>query len=138
MAIKSTRISLKIKFYSVVLIFIIISFLICMVGLWNLSGMKNQITNIVNISAEKIVLATSINKDLLLISRSEKTMLISENDSEMEKYTVRIKTAEQRILGKSTQLSRIASPGEKTKLTRFNTVFSKFMDIHREIGRAHV
>jgi methyl-accepting chemotaxis protein len=134
MAIKSGRISLKVKFFSVVLIFIIISFLIGIVGLWNLSGMKNQITDIVNISAEKIILATSINKDLLLISRSEKTMLISENDSEMGKYADMIETAEKRILGKSKQLSRVASQDEKTKLARFDKVFSQFMDIHQAVS----
>ena len=81
MANKLSRISLKVKFFSVVLIFIIISFLIGIVGVWNLSGMKDQITKIVNNSAKKIILATDINKNLLLVSRSEKNMLISENES---------------------------------------------------------
>lgn len=134
MANKSTRISLKIKFFSVVLIFIIISFLIGIVGLWNLSGMKDQITKIVNSSAEKIILATSINKDLLLVSRSEKNMLISENDSEMKKYADVIKTAEKRIQDKSKQLSLVASPDEKKKLGLFNKVFSHFMETHGTVS----
>lgn len=130
MANKRTRISLKVKFFSVVLIFIIISFLIGIVGLWNLSGMKDQITKIVNRSAEKIILATSINKDLLLVSRSEKDMLISENESEMKKYADVIKAAETRILDKSKQLSIVASPDERKKLVLFNTAFSQFMETH--------
>jgi hypothetical protein len=134
MATKPTRISLKVKFFSVVLIFIIISFLIGIVGLWNLSGMKDQITKIVNRSAEKIILATSINKDLLLVSRSEKDMLISENDSEMKKYADLIKTAETRILDKSKQLSMVTSPDERKKLVLFNTAFSHFMETHGAVS----
>ncbi len=134
MADKSTRISLKVKFFSVVLIFIIISFLIGIVGVWNLSTMKDQITKIVNNSAEKIILATGINKDLLLVSRSEKNMLISEDDSEMGKYADLIETTEKRILEKSSQLSLIASPDEKKKLALFNTAFSDFMEIHKTVS----
>ncbi|MCP4718603.1 MAG: hypothetical protein GY860_04020, partial [Desulfobacteraceae bacterium] len=134
MANKLSKISLKVKFFVVVLIFIIISFLIGIVGVWNLSGMKDQITKIVNNSAEKIILATSINKDLLLVSRSEKNMLISEDESEMGKYADLIENSKKRILEKSKQLSLIASQDEKKKLSLFNKAFSQFMDTHKAIS----
>ncbi|MDD9303354.1 MAG: methyl-accepting chemotaxis protein [Desulfobacter sp.] len=133
MASNQKKISLKIKFSSVVLIFILISLLISAVGLWKLSGIRGQITKIVNISAEKIILATSIEKDLLLISGSEKNMLISEDETEMKTYAGLIAAAEKRIQDKSKKLSAIALSDEKEKLKRFETAFSQFMLVHRTI-----
>ncbi len=134
MAGKIKRVSLKVKFSSVVLIFILISFLIGSVGLWNLSAMKGQITKIVNSSAKKIILATSINKDLLLISRSEKNMLISEDEAVMGNYAALISDAKKRINDKSRELSGIAGPEEKKKLAQFDKAFSKFMSVNATIS----
>mgnify|MGYP001225055344 CR=1 FL=1 len=135
MAGKGRRVSLKIKFSSVVLIFILIAFLISAVGLWKLSGMRGQITKIVNSSAEKIILATSINKDLLFISRSEKNMLISEDEAVMGNYESLITAAEKRVRERIQALSAIAGPGETQTLSRFEKAFSQFMSVHAAIAQ---
>ncbi len=135
MADKQRRISLKIKFSFVVLIFILIAFSIGIVGVWNLSGMRGQITKIVNTSAEKIILATSIEKDLLLISGAEKNMLISEDEAEMKGYADLIAAAEKRIRQQIKQLSTITGADEKKKLTLFEKAFSQFMSVHTSISQ---
>lgn len=130
----STRISIRFKFFSVVVIFIVISCLIGIVGLWNLSGMRNQIKNIVDSSTEKIILADEISKDLLIVAGAEKNMLISEDETEMGNYGVLIKDAQKRIESKASQLSALAAPDEKKKLAQFKTSFSKFMDINKSVS----
>ena len=97
--------------------------------------MRGQITKIVNNSAEKIILATSINKDLLFISRSEKNMLISEDETAMGNYESLIKDAEKRLRERIQALSAIAGPGETETLSRFDKAFSGFMSIHADIAR---
>lgn len=130
----SSRISIRIKFFSVVLIFIIICFLIGAVGLWNLSGMKDQIKKIVNNSTEKIILANDINKDLLIVSGAEKNMLISEDGDEMQRYADIIEQAEKRIKSKTSELAVLATNKEKEKLNRFQADFSKFMTINTSVS----
>ncbi len=134
MANKLKRVSLKVKFSSVVIIFILIALVIGAVGLWNLSGMRGQISRIVNISAEKIILATRIQKDLLLISGAEKNMLISEDEAEMKNYGALIAGAEKRIQDTGEKLSGIIDPEEKKKLAMFETAFSRFMSVHTAIS----
>ncbi|WDP90036.1 MAG: MCP four helix bundle domain-containing protein [Desulfobacter sp.] len=134
MAKEQKRISLKIKFYSVVLIFICIALVIGAVGLWNLSGMRSQISRIVGVSAEKIILATRIQKDLLLISGAEKNMLISEDGDEMNTYAGIIAEAEKKIQEASGKLAALIDSDEKKKLEQFESAFSQFLSVHKDVA----
>lgn len=131
---RTSRVSIRFKFFSVVLIFIIISFLIGIVGLWNLSGMKDQIKNIVNNSTERIILASEINKDLLLVAGAEKNMLISEDETEMGRYAAIIAEAQKRIQKKTKDLSLLVTDAEKKKIKSFESAFNQFMAINKGVS----
>lgn len=128
------KISLSVKFYSVVFIFVVICILIGAVGLWNLSGMKNQIRNIVDSSAEKIMMATATNHDLQVVSISEKNMLISEEEREMADYAEAIAQARAAIKKRNEALLKLAGESEKKLLREFNQAFDQYIAVNNRVS----
>ena len=99
--------------FTVVLILMAIS---SSMGLFKLKDMNASLDKIGSISAEKVRLSESVAKNLSVVSRMEKNMILEPTIEGMKNYQESMKNAKKILLEEFAQLKNLSDANEQKKL----------------------
>ena len=96
---------------------------------------KNQRTleELADVSSEKVRLSGHIKEEVLLISRDEKTMILSKSTEEIDKNAAEIEEAVKLVEKDVAKLRALASPAEIEKLDSFAESFAAYVAVNDQV-----
>lgn len=121
------RITIKLKLIIGFLFAILSIFSIAIIGLTNLGEINNTLNHIVDISGQKVKLATRINQDILNTSRYVKDIILAKTQDEMVKDEKVIETIQKEMMGRIKALTQILTDKEVGEFNEFLTVWAAYL-----------
>jgi len=127
--------SLSMKMAAIFGLLVLVSGAIAILGITKLGGMNQRLGGIVNISAEKVRLATELNHHLVAISRAEKNIILSKTQEEMDEYADFIAATRDKMKEKREQLRELVDDEGDRQLDKFAETWDKYIEINQEVRR---
>lgn len=116
--------------FTVVLILMAIS---SSMGLFKLKDMNASLDKIGSISAEKVRLSESVAKNLSVVSRMEKNMILEPTIEGMKNYQESMKNAKNILLDEFDQLKKLSDTNEQKKLEIILSEVNKFLGFNEKV-----
>lgn len=127
------RISLKLLILLSFVILLTAMTISSVMGIFSLSGMNDQINDIVDRSSEKVKLAARIRQDVIAISRAEKNIILATNQERMDEFAAFTDTTKQELAVKLDSLKGLASSSEQQELENFREAWQAYLSINQEV-----
>lgn len=105
------------------------------ISLGKLGGMNDRLTEMADVSAEKIKLGARVNQDLLAVSRAEKNIILAETQEDMDRYADFIAQTRAEMSERRDQLRELADDEGKRKLDQFAAKWDEYLAINDEVRR---
>ncbi|QTA86903.1 methyl-accepting chemotaxis protein [Desulfonema magnum] len=127
------KLSLNMKLTLMLFLIFIGTVAISYLGISSLKQMNDRLNYIVDNSLCKVKLATRINHNLLEISRTEKNILLSREQNDIDKYFELYKEIQKKMQEKKKQLYKLSDDEAKQLIDKFSEKSDKFMKISNEV-----
>jgi methyl-accepting chemotaxis protein len=127
------RFTIKLKLLLAFGFVIVLSAYAAYMGVDRLSGMKDSVDKLVDVSSTKVKLAARISQNILEINRAEKNLILSKTSEGMDSYAVHIESEEAILSSRMSQLKGLVSEVGLAKVERFEEVWSRYGDISQEV-----
>lgn len=114
---------------------LILSGFIFFIGYSSLSNLNERIEQITEITAQKIILAGDINSDVLAASESEKNMILSDNQEEIEDYITEIEELDTDLQPKVAQLKQMATEEELLIINEFSKTWKVYIKVVNQMKK---
>jgi hypothetical protein len=124
-------ISIKLGLISAALILAILS--VGMVGINALKALKDNVNEIVDISANKVQLGEKIQQDLLKITRAEKNVIAAQNLGEMDQYATFIEQTYRNLVQRLDLIQTLVDQKNKDTIGKFRDKMSEYMAVDSKI-----
>ena len=132
MSLKLSSIKFKIGF--VVAILAAVSLVIGAIAITRLSDMNNRINRIVDVSAQRVLLAAQIKGDLAEIHRNEKNLVLAESEERMDEHIDRSEGREEEMLDRLSELEQIATDEGLAEIESFRDSYQRFDDVSSDVA----
>lgn len=99
----------------------------------NLGEMSTRLNGLVDVSAEKVRLATRINQGVIAISRAEKNIILSSGQSDMEGFEQVTQDTRKKIKGKIKALHDLVDDDGKILLEQFTVTWDAYLDVNKTL-----
>jgi len=132
------RATIKLKLGAAFGLVVFMAAAMAVLGIVNLSSLNTAITQMIKGPIARNNLSADMNVTLLLLQRAEKNMVMTTDAKEIQDYDKKINDRRAKVLTIEKQLSEIATPTTKAKLTEFDSDWQKWMPIQDEIRRLAV
>ena len=130
------RSSVRVKLLGVVGLLGVVALTTGVLGITNMGSINDRLEHIVNISAQRAMLAGQIQQDLLAVHRAEKNLILSESEERMDEYAASLEGFEAAMLEKLGQLEEIASDQGKLQIEAFRSSYRQFQEISVAVRQA--
>ena len=130
---KSTLHSIKTKLIVSFSLLIIVLGISSWLGITGMSAMNNQLNDIVDVSSEKVKLASLINQNLLAISRAEKNIILASSQKEMDIFSANTVTENTQMTERLTKLRVLLDARGVSTLDQFGTTWSEYMKVNGKV-----
>ena len=130
---KSTLHSIKTKLIVSFSLLIIVLGISSWLGITGMSAMNNQLNDIVDVSSEKVKLASLINQNLLAISRAEKNIILASSQKEMDIFSANTVTENTQMTERLTKLRVLLDARGVSTLDQFGTTWSQYMKVNGKV-----
>lgn len=127
------RFTIKLKLLLAFGFVIVLSAYAAYMGVDRLSGMKDSVDNLVDVSSTKVKLAARISQNILEINRAEKNLILSRTAGNMDNYAAHIESEEAMLSSRVAQLKGLVSEAGEAKLERFDEVWARYSVISKEV-----
>ncbi len=127
------KIGLGIKLGFIITLMALTTVVISFIGINKMNRMNKQINNMVDISVEKMKFSSEIIHELLIVSRAENSMILTEDQGKMDAYEHIIKDARQYIRERYESLSKLLESADQKKLEEFTSAWNKYFEINNEV-----
>ncbi|WP_428386243.1 HAMP domain-containing methyl-accepting chemotaxis protein [Mucisphaera sp.] len=120
------------------LMFVVILLAFTAIGVGGLAlskmyGMNDRLNSIVDVSAERVRLASQAQYHLLAIHRAEKNLILAETDAAMDEFAASIAENRSKLEEDLTALEAISTEQGKEDLARFRASFARFSDLSEQV-----
>lgn len=127
------KLTIKLKLILSFILLIGISFLIYILGSRNLGTMNENLNDLVNNQAERIIHSEEINQELLLIALNEKNLISSQNQSDMQEYIRTIDSDIKLLRQLASELKELSSDENKKHIDEFEIKLDRYLEIYEQI-----
>ena len=114
---------------------VVVTAIVFAVGTFSLSGMNERLNRITGETSDKIRLSARINQDILFISRTEKNLILSKTQEEMQEYIGAIATRREELQSRIAELRDIVDEDGKLALDNFNLKWQEYLKQHDEVRK---
>lgn len=131
--------SIKAKLLASFSLIIIMLIVTAGIGIYNLSIMNDQMSKIINVSAEKVKLAARVNQGALAVSRAEKNIILAESKAAMDEYADFIAQTRDEMLERRATLRNLVNDNGKRLLDEFAATWDEYIEVNlqiRDLARA--
>jgi len=123
------RATIKLKLGLTFTVVIILSMLTAAFGISGLAALRDSVDNLVDGPAQEVELAQNIFIDMLSLVRSEKNMIMADNEQQVAEYSSQIPPLRQTLLTEEDKLQALASDDAKQKLSSFMMVWQQWLPV---------
>ncbi len=123
------KVKLILGFSCLIVLMAIISFL----SLDKLSSQNDRLDSIVDISAEKIKLASRINQGVLTITRAEKNIILADTQEKMDKFAEFSDQTQKEMEDRIKNLENLVDGEGKTHLNQFEKTWTEYLAINKQV-----
>jgi len=111
---------------------------ICLTGLsvWSTTNLLNTLNDAVGDSSKRERLSTQIEKDLLAVSRAEKSLILAKTTKKREVFNARIEARTQSVNRHTTELESLIGAEKKEALDLFKKELSKYLISSGKVQKA--
>lgn len=102
-------------------------------GIMRLSGMNNRLNQISRVSSEKVKIGARVNQDALAVSRAEKNIILSKDQTEMDEYASFIAESRDRMQERREELRELADKEGKAQLDEFAETWDRYLEVNDEV-----
>ena len=131
--------SIKAKLLASFSLIIIMLIVTAGIGIYNLSIMNDQMSKIINVSAEKVKLAARVNQGALAVSRAEKNIILADSKAAMDEYADFIAQTRDEMLERRATLRNLVNDNGKRLLDEFAATWDEYIEVNlqiRDLARA--
>ncbi|TMP73665.1 methyl-accepting chemotaxis protein [Pseudoalteromonas sp. S1608] len=131
--------SIKAKLLASFSLIIIMLIVTAGIGIYNLSKMNDQMSKIINVSAEKVKLAARVNQGALAVSRAEKNIILADSKAAMDEYADFIAQTRDEMLERRATLRNLVNDNGKRLLDEFAATWDEYIEVNlqiRDLARA--
>ncbi|MCC5785536.1 MAG: methyl-accepting chemotaxis protein [Phycisphaerales bacterium] len=107
-------------------------------GLSRLAGMNERLGDIVDVSAQRLLLANEIQQDFIAIHRTEKNMILAESEEGIAQNAEAMRNYERRMLERLDRLEAIASDDGRARIRRFRDNYARFQEVSARVAEATI
>ncbi|PKU22578.1 HAMP domain-containing methyl-accepting chemotaxis protein [Telmatospirillum siberiense] len=132
------RFTIKVKLIVTFGLVILLSSVAAIVAITSLAAMNERIDDLVNLSAQRVKLAGTLEAKLHALQKTEKNLILSTDDQITERYEGDLRKFRGQMRDAIDKLTAIASPETKNKLAAFTGEYEKFIasqDQVRDLAR---
>jgi len=133
--------SIKAKLLASFSLIIIMLIVTAGIGIYNLSMMNDQMSKIINVSAEKVKLAARVNQGALAVSRAEKNIILADSKAAMDEYADFIAQTRDEMLERRATLRNLVNDNGKRLLDEFAATWDEYIEVNlqiRDLARANL
>ena len=133
--------SIKAKLLASFSLIIIMLIVTAGIGIYNLSMMNEQMSKIINVSAEKVKLAARVNQGALAVSRAEKNIILADSKAAMDEYADFIAQTRDEMLERRATLRNLVNDNGKRLLDEFAATWDEYIEVNlqiRDLARANL
>lgn len=102
---------------------------------FSLGELNSQMHHIVDVTAEKVNLASQIRYDLMAMSRNEKSMILAKDDATLRQLSAESEEADKHMLETIDRLSEIVDEKTGAMLAQFEEHLHEYEEVNAEIRR---
>ncbi|MDN3404140.1 MULTISPECIES: methyl-accepting chemotaxis protein [unclassified Pseudoalteromonas] len=131
--------SIKAKLLASFSLIIVMLIVTAGIGIYNLSIMNDQMSKIINVSAEKVKLAARVNQGALAVSRAEKNIILADSKAAMDEYADFIAQTRDEMLERRATLRNLVNDNGKRLLDEFAATWDEYIEVNlqiRDLARA--
>lgn len=125
--------SIKVKLFSAVALLTLVVLVVGGLGLANLSWMNDQLSEVVNVTSTKQLLATRSQRALVALHRAEKNLILADTDEAMDGHAADIARYEKELQEQLEKMAPLATDDNRRLIGEFNDSFKKFTDVNRQV-----
>jgi methyl-accepting chemotaxis protein len=127
------NLSLRAKLFGVLGMLSIVAIAISYVGVTRLSDINNSLDRIVDVTAQKQMLANEMCTSLLAIHRAEKNFILAKSKAEMDEYAEALAKFEKDLADQKARLAQLASASEREQLDEFEKAFAAYKQVQVKV-----
>ncbi len=129
------RATIKLKLGLTFTIVIILSMVTAALGINGLAALRDSVDGLVDGSAQEVELAQDISINMLSLVRSEKNMIMANDEQQVAEYSGQIPPQRQTLLAQVEKLQALTTDEGKSKLANFMTIWQQWVPhlvLHRD------
>ncbi len=107
--------------------------IIAFLSLDKLSSQNDRLNSIVDVSAEKIKLASRINQGVLAITRAEKNIILADTQEQMDKFADFSDQNQKEMEDRIKRLEALVNGEGKTHLDQFEKTWTEYLAINKQV-----
>src|SRR6266404_8530995 len=123
------RATIKLKLGLTFTIVIILSMVTAALGINGLAALRDSVDGLVDGSAQEVELAQDISINMLSLVRSEKNMIMANDQQQVAEYSGQIPPQRQTLLAQVEKLQALTMDEGKSKLANFMTIWQQWVPV---------
>ncbi|MGA1874783.1 MAG: response regulator [bacterium] len=124
---------MKIKLFAGFGFILMVMTMVVILSIYQLSGLNKRLNNIVDNTAQKIILSEKINRLIVEIGRAEKNFLLSRTQAERDSYANFIDLTIQELNNNKARLHNLLDSEDKEELNEFEASLEKYLLINQQL-----
>ncbi|WP_203299616.1 HAMP domain-containing methyl-accepting chemotaxis protein [Marinobacter sediminum] len=125
--------NLRALFNTIFAALIVVILVISGLALMRLAGMNDNLSEMANVTAEKLRLGIMIQRLVNKVGLEEKNIVLANTPESMDEFAAQLETAESEIDTLRTQLRDLSTPEQISKLDNFAQQFETYTRLSREV-----
>jgi methyl-accepting chemotaxis protein len=133
--IKMKKISLNMKLTCMLIFMLAVPGIVSFLGIMGMKQINQKLNNIVDVSSQKVKLASKISQDILEMARTEKNIILSRDQEKVDDHLIFIKKLETEMQENKQKLYDLVDDDGKANLDKFTEKWNEYLAIKEEIHR---
>lgn len=129
------QISLNTKLTCMLIFMLAVPGILSFLGIMGMKQINQKVNKIVDISTQKVKLASKISQDILEIARAEKNIILSRDREKADEYQIFIEKVETKIQERKQKLYDLLDDNGKASVDKFTEKWNQYLVIKEEVRR---